>query len=281
MSARETDQADHRASRRSTIQRRALLRAIQNRLEVPMLVLALVWIAIFIVETVRGSSTVLTAAGYAIWGSFILQFAVEIIVAPRKLHYVNRNWLTMLALALPALRVLRVVRIAQLARVSRTAGALRGARLVRVVSSVNRGMRALRATMRRRGFGYVMLLTALVVAAGAAGMYAFEPTAFDGYASALWWTAMLVTTIGSQYWPESPEGRVLCLLLSVYGLAMFGYVTATLATFFIGRDKEQRSSLSTVESMAALRHEIAELRKQLQVRDKEDERGSGGAVQSR
>lgn len=260
MSARETGQSN----RRSAVKRRVLLRAIQDRLEVPMLVLAIVWIALFIVETVRGSSTVLTAASYSIWGLFILQFAVELSVAPRKLQYINHNWLTVLALALPALRVLRVVRIAQLARVSRTAGALRGARLVRVVSSLNRGMRALRATMRRRGFGYVMLLTALVVAAGAAGMYAFEPAAFDSYASAVWWTAMLVTTIGSEYWPESAEGRVLCLLLAVYGLAMFGYVTATLATFFIGRDKEQRAASPSAEAMTALRREIAGLREQLQ-----------------
>lgn len=229
-----------------------------------MLVLALAWIALFIVETVRGPSTALAAASYAIWALFVVQFAAEFVVAPRKLHYLNHNWLTVLALALPALRVLRVVRVlrvAQLARVSRTAGALRGARLVRVVSSLSRSMRALRATMSRRGFGYVMLLTTLVIAAGAAGMYAFEPTAFESYLSALWWTAMLVTTIGSQYWPETAEGRVLCLLLSVYGLAMFGYVTATLATFFIGRDVDERSAPASV--VAALRREISELRREL------------------
>jgi voltage-gated potassium channel len=272
MSARDTDESDTAVGRRSTVERRVLLRTIQDRLELPMLVLALAWIALFIVEAVRGQSTLLTAAGYAIWGVFIFQFAIELTVAPRKLQYLNHNWLTVLALALPALRVLRLVRvmrIAQLARVSRAAGAWRGARLVRVVSSLNRGMRALRATMRRRGFGYVMLLTTLVIAAGAAGMYAFEPAAFESYASALWWTAMLVTTIGSQYWPESAEGRVLCLLLSVYGLAMFGYVTATLATFFIGRDKERRSTPSSAQSLTALRREMAELRKELQAFRKE------------
>ena len=264
MDARETDESNGgRSGTRSTVERRVLLRAIQDRLEVPMLVLALIWIALFIVETVRGSSAALTAASYAIWAVFVLQFAVEFIVAPGKLKYINHNWLTVLALMLPALRVLRVVRIARLARLSRTAGTLRGARLVRVVSSLNRGMRSLRATMRRRGFGYVMLLTTLVIAGGAAGMYTFEPAAFDGYASALWWTAMLVTTIGSQYWPESGEGRVLCLLLSIYGLAMFGYVTATLATFFIGRDKAQRSASPPTEAVSALRREIAALREEL------------------
>ena len=264
-----TDQRSNRDNGRSTIERHRLLRAIQDRLELPMLVAALIWIALFIVDAVRGSSAVLTTASYAIWGMFVLQFAIEFAVAPRKIHYLKHNWLTVLALALPALRIFRVVRIAQLARVSRTAGALRGARLVRVVSSLNRSMRALRATMRQRGFGYVMLLTTLVIVSGAAGMYAFEPAEFASYASELWWTAMLVTTIGSQYWPESVEGRVLCLLLSVYGLAMFGYVTATLATFFIGRDEAARSTAPSTESVAALQREIRALRKELHALQKD------------
>ena len=38
---------------------------------------------------------------------------------------------------------------------------------------------------------------------------------------------MLVSTMGSDFWPLTPEGRVLALLLSVYGLAVFGYITAS------------------------------------------------------
>jgi voltage-gated potassium channel len=35
-------------------------------------------------------------------------------------------------------------------------------------------MRALGAALQRRGFGYVIILTLLVLFAGSAGMYAFE-----------------------------------------------------------------------------------------------------------
>ncbi len=44
--------------------------------------------------------------------------------------------------------------------------------------------------------------------------------------------------MGSDYWPRTPEGRILCLLLALYAFAVFGYVTATLASYFIGRDAE-------------------------------------------
>jgi len=35
---------------------------------------------------------------------------------------------------------------------------------------------------------------------------------------ALWWTAMIMTTMGSQYWPQTIEGRMLCVFLALYAL---------------------------------------------------------------
>jgi voltage-gated potassium channel len=76
---------------------------------------------------------------------------------------------------------------------------------------------------------------------------------------------MIMTTLGSNYWPLTAEGRLLTLLLSLYAFAVFGYVTATLATFFIGRDAaepEDGASLVTLSNeIAALREEIRMLNK--------------------
>jgi hypothetical protein len=71
-------------------------------------------------------------------------------------------------------------------------------------------------------------------------MYAFErdvpESPLASYGAALWWTAMVMTTMGSDYFPRSAEGRALCVLLALFAFAVFGYVTATLATYFVGRD---------------------------------------------
>ena len=48
---------------------------------------------------------------------------------------------------------------------------------------------------------------------------------------------MLLTTMGSDYWPRTPEGRLLCLLLAIYAFTVFGYVTAAIAAYFVDRDK--------------------------------------------
>jgi voltage-gated potassium channel len=172
--------------------------------------------------------------------------------------------LTALSLLVPALRIFRIFRVVRLLRVTRVG---QGLRLFRVVSSLNRGMRALRAALERRGFGYVILLTILVVFAGAAGMYAFEnqiPGGLTSYGEALWWTGMIMTTLGSEYWPQTFEGRVLCYFLALYAFAIFGYVTATLATFFVGRDAESvEGEVAGADELAAQRRELVALRAEI------------------
>lgn len=86
------------------------------------------------------------------------------------------------------------------------------------------------------------------------------------YGAALWWTAMVITTMGSDYFPKSAEGRVLCFLLAVYAFAVFGYVTANIATFFIGQDVDQNeeTGVASEKTLQALRAEIASLRQEFQ-----------------
>jgi voltage-gated potassium channel len=244
-------------------ERQALLEQLQDWLETPMVVLAFFWLALFVAEVIWGLTPFLTVTGYVIWILFVAEFAVDLTLAPSKRRYLQHNWLKGLALLAPALRVFRIFR---LLRLFRAAGMTRGLRLLRVLSSLNRGMRALAASMGRRGFGYVVMLTLIVVLVGAAGMYAFESEApgaqgLDNYGDALWWTAMIMTTLGSEYWPQTAAGRALCLFLSLYAFAIFGYVTATLATFFIGSDAEdeEAAQLASAKAIAALHREVAAL----------------------
>lgn len=244
---------EHEALRRT---KRELLEQVEEWVELPMVVLGFVWLALLVVEFTAGLGAVWQRLVTLIWVMFILEFALRFALAERRLTYLRRNWLTALALALPALRMLRVLRVLQVAR------AARGLRLVRVLSSLNRGMRNLRSSMRRRGFGYVIALTALVVMVGAAGMQALEP-GLRGYGDALWWTAMLITTLGSDFWPQTPEGRLLTLVLSAYGFAVFGYLTAAFAAFFIGSDARSASTPAGREAVAALHAQIEALRREL------------------
>ncbi len=242
-------------------ERRELLLRIERALETPMVVLGFVWLALLVWELIYSLSPLLETLGVVIWGFFVLHFALEFLLAPRKGVYLTSNWLTAVALLVPALRTFRVIRVIRVFR------AARGIRLIRVLTSLNRGMHALGSTLERRGFGYVVALTCVVTVAGAAGMFAFEhevPGGLGTYSEALWWTAMIMTTMGSAYWPQSPEGRLLCVVLALYAFGVFGYVTATLATFFVGRDAAAaEGEIAGAAAVEGLREEIAALRADL------------------
>lgn len=241
------------AKSKVTRERARLLHYIEDLVETPMVILGFIWLGLLIYELVYELNPLLEKAGLVIWALFILDFLLKFWLAPEKLHFLKSNILTIISLVVPAIRVFRIFRVLRVLRFSRSL------RLVKVLGSLNRGMRALSNTMKRRAFGYVISLTAIILFTGAAGMYAFErEDGLTDYTTALWWTAMLLTTMGSEYWPQTTEGRILCFFLALYAFAVFGYVTATIATFFIGKDAEEKTGSDS--SVEELRKEIMELK---------------------
>lgn len=239
-------------------ERYKLLYRLQEILELPMIILGIAWLVLLVVELIWGLPEVLQITVNIIWIIFILDFLLKFVLAPNKLPFLKKNILTIISLIVPAFRIFRLVRVLRFTR---------GLRLVKVVGSLNRGMRSLGKSMSRRGFGYVFILTAAVIFTGAAGMYALEKDVdpgFKNYGEAVWWTAMLMTSIGSEYWPKTPEGRALCFLLSLYGFAVLGYFTATLASLFVGQDaSDKEGELAGSKQIEALHKEIKALRQEI------------------
>lgn len=254
---------------REEVDRWQVLSQLEEWLDTPMLILSFVWLTLVLVELIWTTSGVFQLLGTIIWIVFILEFALRFTLAPRKWPFVRANTVTIVALIAPAVRFLSALRFLRVAR---------GLRLVRIVGTANRGINALRKSFERRGLGYVLLTTTLVILLGAGGMFAFEPArevrgGFTSYADALWWTAMLVSTTGSAFWPVTAEGRVLTLLLSLYGLAVFGYITASFASFFIGQEADARDGpVAGSRELTALRRELAHLRSDL----RNERAGRGG-----
>ena len=252
-----------------------LLRDLDEWLTVPMVVLSVAWLGIMVWELVSGSILLLETVGLVIWIIFIAEFLLRFALAPEKAPFLKSNWLTVIALLVPALRLFRALAFLQAAR------GLKSIRLVRIVGTANRSMNALKSTLERRGFIYVAGLTMAVIFLGAAGMLNFEHArevegGFRSYGDALWWTGMLVASIGTENWPVTTEGRLLTMLLAVYGLAMFGYIAATFASFFVGRDADEASGpVAGNRDVRRLLKEVEALRMELAQRPPATSPGGG------
>lgn len=237
-------------------ERYRLLIYVEKLFEIPMIILGIIWLIILILEFTNGLNRSLEITSLVIWVIFIIDFIIKFIIAPLKLTFLKKNVLTIISLIIPAFRIARVLRFARF---------LRTFRLAKVIGTVNRNMRSLNQTLKKRAIGYVTILTSIVILAGGAAMYAFErnqPGSYNDYLSAVWWTSMLIITMGTDYWPKSTEGRVLAFMIALYGFAILGYVTATIATFFIGKDHEE--SLENKQNKI-LRKNISELQQDMKL----------------
>ena len=259
-----------KARAQATRERWRLLVQMERMLELPMIILGFVWLALLIIELWVGLNSGLQKLVTVIWVLFVIDFLVKLVIAPRKRRFLGRNWLTIIALVVPALRIARIGSALRFLRLGRATGSFR---LVRVLGSMNRGLRTLRRTMHRRSFGYVLVATVMVAIVGALSIRALEggtSETFGQFGSALWWTLMVLITLPTGTWPETPEGRVLTFVLSLYGFAMFGYVTAMLASWFVGQDEEEnRREQEILQVVRALEKEVVSLRAELGGREME------------
>ncbi|HXK34564.1 MAG TPA: ion transporter, partial [Dehalococcoidia bacterium] len=179
---------------------------LQERLaryfDVPLTLLAFGLLALLIIEfgVQPGEpwSSRIEAANLIIWAIFAVAFAVEFAIAPRKLAYLRRNWLSALSVALPVFRVLRTFRAL---RALRGVRALRGLTLARGVTALGRARRELASYFRQYQFGYLLAVTVLVTLLAAALVYFLERganTSMTSFGEALWWAAAIVTTVNAQ-----------------------------------------------------------------------------------
>lgn len=246
-------------------ERKEVLQQWEDWLELPMLVLGFVWLGLFVIELVWGLNPLLEWIVIIIWIAFIIDFGIQFAIAPNKSTYLRQNWLTAFSLMIPALRTLRIVPVMR--AFLQSVHGIRGLQLLRVMTRINKGMRVLGKSIGKRGFSYVLGLSAIVTLIGASGIYAFERELHGeiaDYGTALWWTAMIMTTIGSDFFPKTPEGRILCFLLALYAFGVSGYVTATLATYFVGQDAiNNEAKLASTESIQSLQVEISALRTEI------------------
>ena len=232
-----------------------------------MLLLSFVWFLVIITELVNGMSPLLLSLGTVLWALFVLYFGLRLAIVPNRGIFLKRNWLFVLAILVPILRFFPFLQTFPLAR---ALTATFGMQVIWMFASADQGLRSLRRTMGRRGTGYALTFTVVVILAGAAGMLHFEkdspdPQGIHSYPKALWWAAMQITNIGSGYRPVTPGGQVLCLGISIFAVAIFGYLTAVFAAFFIGRDAEDpKSAIPNQTSIHQLSGEVALLRKSIE-----------------
>lgn len=247
------------------------LLSFEKQIERPMLALCFVWLCVLVIELAYGPNPVLSDIGTVLWTVFVLYFLIRLITVADKPLFLKKNWLFEVAILVSILRLFPTL---QSLPVVRLLNATFGMQILWIFVSADQGMRSVRRTLGQRGVAYALAFTAIVLFAGAAGLLHFErgtddPLRIQTYFNALWWTAMQMTNIGSSYTIKTVGARIICLAISIYSAAMFGYLTALFASFIIDRDTAVlKLNLSNRQMLIDIKSEIALLKASIEKRQK-------------
>ena len=243
-----------------------LLGHLQTLLEPVMVALGLAFLVLLVIDfsgITLAQRTWLDWALTTIWVAFVVDFLLRLVIAPSKSSFFRANWPSAASLALPFLRPLRALQAVRAAR---------SLSLVRLLGGANRGMRVLQRVTAGRTLAYVGALTLLATLLGAVGVLFFDRYAagatIQTFGDALWWSAAMVTTINNEKYAVTAEGRVIAIILRVFAVSVFGFITASIASYLVGRQAEAQVPVEgngpvLEDHLTALRKEQAALRQEI------------------
>jgi len=233
----------------------------EARTERPLLVLALAFVIVLVLpltaDLPRWADLTLQVTNVGIWAAFAVDYLARLYLAPARWSFVRRHPLDLLLVLVPFLRPLRAARLIRLLRLSVVTGAFQG-----------RARRSLHATVGL----YVGVSTACALLLASAAMYETERTAEKGnirtFGDAMWWAATTVTTVGyGDRYPTTTRGRWIATALMLFGIALLGVVTATIAAWFVSRLRAvEESEERTEATLADVLEELRALRARLDER---------------
>jgi voltage-gated potassium channel len=230
---------------------------VTHRFEWVILVATLAIIPVMVIELEASSSgarEVAFVANWLIWAIFVAELAFILTVAPRKAAALKAHWLDVIIIVVTApafgrlLASLRLVRLVRLLR------------LLRLTAIVTRAIQRERVVSSGATFRLVALLTLVIVVLSGSVEALVDSGDFPSTWDGIWWAVVTVTTVGyGDVYPTTVEGRVIAMVVMLFGIGFLSVLTATIASRFIKTDRGDETE-AILAALGRLESEVAELK---------------------
>lgn len=177
-----------------------------------------------------------------LWGLFAADYCIRLYLAPRRLYFITHNLMNLAIVLLPAWRIVSF--------------------LAMIYMTANRQYKRL-SELAMKLFGY----TAIFIIMFALAIYSVESSESGAMIrdlpTAYWWTFTTLATVGyGDVYPVTGIGRVIAVVVMLYGVGMVAVATGALASWIIEKigGREEQEYPATKADVDDLRQEISELR---------------------
>jgi len=223
--------------------------------DLPMMVLALLWLPVlvlpFVIKLPPGLTATFEDIDYAVWAAFVVEYLVKLWLTPARRAFFTHHLVDLAVIVLPMLRPLRAARLLRLLNLSRGGVVLVNA------------LRRAKDVLTHRGLHFVLLAVGLIVFACAGLILSFEADApgsnIHSFGDAIWWAIVTVTTVGyGDRFPVTAGGRGVAVVLMLVGIGLIGVLTATVASYFV-EQKADEGNTALVERLDRMEAMLAKL----------------------
>lgn len=217
----------------------------------PLIIISVVYIGSYswlVIADLKGDQYLLARVVMTVaWLVFVADYVVRLVLASPRGPWFRSHLFELAVVSLPALRPLALLRAVTLVNtLRRTAGA------------------ALRGQIVIYGLGAVIVLIWMAALAVLEAERGTPGANIETIGDAIWWAFVTLTTVGyGDFYPVTPWGRVVAVLLMCGGVALVGVVTATLASWVLERAGRDDGEPATRRQMRELTQQVADLSSRL------------------
>ncbi|USH02095.1 potassium channel family protein [Grimontia kaedaensis] len=161
---------------------------------------------------------------------FLLQIALHLLKSDNKVTYLKTHWIDILA-SIPVVEALRFARIFQIFRV------------IRLIQQSQSLLTYMNENRNETTMATILLLLTVLVSTGSAAVFAFESPAIEAnitsLTDAIWWVFVTISTVGyGDYYPVTPAGRAVAVIVIMCGVGIFGAITGLVTSYVTKPEKK-------------------------------------------
>jgi voltage-gated potassium channel len=197
--------------------------------EIVMFILALISVSFIWIENKSFQYIDIT-----VWLIFVTDVLIRLFKAESKWNYIKKNPFDIIAI-IPFDSIFRLARLARLFR------------LFKAVAIATHFAKPFFNILKTNGLHKVITFTIALIFLSSIPIHFFE-TSIETYEDALWWSIVTATTVGyGDLSPETGIGRVIAVILMIFGIGLIGMITGSIATYFLSGDKEEDPSIEFIK----------------------------------
>ena len=188
---------------------------------------------------------------------FFLDYIIRFVTSNRKWNFILKNLIDLISI-FPIILIGKIIYYLNLGVVININIELRIVKLIILFVLIIKFKNKISEAIKINKFNYLMIITTIVIVLGAVIIALLEEMSFG---DAIWWSFVTFTTVGyGDILLTTKLGRVVAIILMIFGIGFIGVTTSTIAAYTINKDiKRSEKRNFKEETIEFIKYRISDL----------------------